>query len=164
MKRWSLIWAARFVARWEGLLLVAYLDTIAVPAVYTIGYGHTGHDVYAGERITKAQALRLLTADLRSAARAVAANIHVKLSIRQRMALISLVFNCGPGAVSGSTLQRKLNAGHYSAAADCFLEWDHAGGAVVDGLRRRREAERWMFLHPGKSSKHNPHKPPKEKS
>lgn len=146
-RRWSLMWAARFVARWEGLLLVAYLDTIASPAVYTIAYGHTGPDVFAGEHITKAQALRLLTHDLRSASRAVDQNIHVHLTARQRMALISIAFNCGPGVLIGTTLARKLNAGDYKGAADCFLEWDHAGGVVVQGLLNRRKAERAMFLH-----------------
>lgn len=146
MKRaWSLMWAARFVARWEGFLPTAYLDTIASPAVYTIGYGHTGN-VHAGERVTKAQALRLLAADLAVAARAVRTGIHVKLSVRQRMALISLAFNCGGGAVIGSTLAAKLNAHDYKGAANSFLEWDHAGGVVVQGLLNRRRDERAMFL------------------
>jgi lysozyme len=144
-RRWSLLWAARFVSVWEGFSPVAYLDIIAVPAIYTLGYGHTGN-VHAGERVTKAQALRLLSSDLRVAARAVKQGIHVKLSVRQRMALIDLAFNCGGGAVIGSTLAAKLNAKDYRGAADCFLEWDHAGGVVVQGLKNRREAERAMFL------------------
>jgi lysozyme len=152
-RAWSLVWAARFVAKWEGLLLTAYLDTIAVPAIYTIGYGHTGPDVHAGQRITKRQALALLTRDLRDAARAVRQNVHVKLSVRQRIALISLVFNCGPGAIAGSTLQAKLNAGNYHGAADELLEWSHAGGHVVEGLLNRRKAERWLFLHNGRKHK-----------
>lgn len=156
-KRWSLMWAAKFVAKWEGFLPHAYLDTIASPAVWTIGYGHTGADVHAGMFVSKREALRLLSHDLRLAARAVKQNIHVKLAVRQRMALISLAFNCGAGAVAGSTLQAKLNAGDYAGAADCFLEWDHAGGVVVEGLRNRRLAERWMFRHPQERSKHNPH-------
>lgn len=160
MKRlWSLTWAARFVAKWEGFLPHAYLDTIAQPPVYTIGYGHTGIDVYAGESISKVAAVALLTHDLRRASKAVTESIHVKLTVRQRIALISLAFNCGAGAVSGSTLQALLNAGHYHAAADQFLQWDHAGAEVIAGLKRRREAERWMFLHSDKSSRHNPHKP-----
>lgn len=154
MKRaWSLLWAARFVARWEGFLPTAYLDTIAVPAIYTIGYGHTG-DVHAGERVTKAQALRLLSSDLRVAARAVRQGIHVRLSVRQRMALISLAFNCGGGAVIGSTLAAKLNARNYKGAANCFLEWDHAGGVEIEGLKNRREAERAMFLSKPKKRRH----------
>jgi len=153
MKTWNLAWAARFVARWEGYLPTAYLDTIADPSVWTIGYGHTGRGVHAGQRISRARALRLLTRDLRSAAQAVAGSIHVPLTVRQRIALISLVFNCGPGAVEGSTLQRELNAKHYRKAANCFLDWSHAGGEVIEGLLNRRKAERWMFLHNGRKAR-----------
>jgi len=152
-RRWRLAWAARFVAKWEGFLATAYLDTIASPAVWTIGYGHTGPDVRPGQRISKARALALLAKDLRFAARAVARCIHVPLTARQRIALISLAFNCGPGAVDGSTLQRELNAGHYRRAADCFLDWVHADGEVIEGLVNRRKAERWMFLHSNKGDK-----------
>lgn len=148
-KRWSLLWAARFIAKWEGFLPYAYLDTIASPPVYTIGYGHTG-GVKPGERWSKATALRVLARDCRSAAAVVNRCVRVKLTVRQRMALISLVFNCGPAAVEGSTLQRELNASHYRAAADAFLSWCHAGGVVVQGLLNRRRAERWMFLHNGR--------------
>lgn len=153
MKRaWSLAWVARFVSRWEGWLPTAYLDRIAVPNVYTIGFGHVGSDVHPGMTITKARGLVLLTRDLRTAARAVARNIHVPLSVRQRMALISLAFNCGAGAVEGSSLQRDLNRSNYKAAADRFLEWDHAGGVEVEGLKNRRVAERAMFLSKPKTA------------
>lgn len=148
--RWRLSWAARFVAKWEGWSPIAFLDTIASPPVPTAGYGHTGPDVRVGERWSKTKGLRILTKDLRAAARAVDRAFHVKLTARQRIALISLAFNCGPGAVEGSTLQRKLNAGDYLGAANEFLEWSHAGGVVVQGLLNRRREERWMFLHDGK--------------
>lgn len=146
--RWKLSWAARFVAKWEGWLPDAYLDTIASPAILTQGYGHTGKGVTPGRRWSKAKGLAVLTRDLHTAARAVRRSIHVKLSARQRIALISLAFNCGPGAVEGSTLQRKLNTGNYLGAANEFLEWSHAGGVVVQGLLNRRREERWLFLHP----------------
>ena len=48
--------------------------------------------------------------------------------------------------LSTSTLLRKLNAGDYAGAADEFLRWNKAGGKVLNGLTRRREAERALFL------------------
>lgn len=148
---WKLSWAARFIARWEGFLPYPYLDTIASPAVLTAGYGHTKYAgppiPVAGQRWSKAKALRVLTNDIRGAAKAVKRSVRVKLTVRQRIALISLVFNCGAGAIEGSTLQRKLNAGNYLGAANEFLEWSHAGGVVVQGLLNRRREERWIFLH-----------------
>ena len=145
-KHWSLLWAARFIAKWEGFLSHAYLDTIASPAVWTIGYGHTGR-VFAGMIWSKAKALDVLMSDIRWAAAAVREKVHVPLTIRQRIALISIVFNAGPGVLDGTHLILDLNAKRYKAAADRFLEWDHAGGVVVQGLLNRRRAERWMFLH-----------------
>ena len=56
-------------------------------------------------------------------------------------ALTDFVFNCGCGAFAGSTMLRLLNAGDYQSAAGQFDLWDHAGGQVVAGLLRRREAE-----------------------
>jgi len=149
--RWRLSWAARFVSRWEGYSPVAFLDTIASPPVPTGGYGHTGPDVRVGQQWSKGKSLLTLTRDLRTAARAVKRNIHVKLTVRQRIALISPVFNCGPGLVEGSQLQKKLNAGNYLGAANELLEWCHAGGVVIEGLLNRRREERWMFLHSRKA-------------
>jgi lysozyme len=158
-RTWSLLWAARFVSRWEGFLPTAYLDTIAYPAVYTIGFGHTGpirdrasrklRAIRAGDTISKAYALRLLAKDLRVAAQAVNRAVHVKLTVRQRMALISLAFNIGGWAFASSTLVKELNRGRFKTAADQFLVWNKAGSPPreVWGLTRRRRAERWMFLH-----------------
>lgn len=144
--RWSLLWAARFVAKWEGFLPRAYLDTIASPPVWTIGYGHTGSDVGPGDYVTKDQAQRILANDLRFAADAVGRLVKVPLTVRQRIALISFVFNLGPGALEESTLLKKLNNHNYTGAGNEFLKWDHAGGVQVLGLTRRRKAERKMFL------------------
>lgn len=150
-RRWSLLWAARFVAKWEGFISTAYLDTIASPPVWTIGYGHT-HGVRPGEVVTEAEARKLLAADLRDAALAVAAKVKVKLTVRQRIAVISAVFNIGPGLLEGTHFIEALNAKRYTEAANRLLEWDHAGGVVVQGLLNRREAERWLFLHDGRKA------------
>jgi lysozyme len=46
----------------------------------------------------------------------------------------------------GSTLVILLNSGQADAAAQQFVRWDKAGGREVAGLKRRREAERDLFL------------------
>lgn len=61
-------------------------------------------------------------------------------------ALVSFCYNLGAKALSTSTLMRKLNAGDTFGAADEFLRWNKAGGKVLAGLTRRREAERALFL------------------
>ena len=51
----------------------------------------------------------------------------------------------GRGALSQSTLLRKLNQGNYTAAADQFSRWVYGGGRKLPGLVSRRAAERQLF-------------------
>lgn len=145
-RSWKLKYAAKFIAPWEGLLTTAYQDS---GGIWTIGYGHTGPDVYEGMVISKARAFTLLTADLRAASQAVARNVKVPLTIRERMAAISFTFNGGEGGLQSSTFLRELNQGNRVAAANALLMWieDDRGNTLL-GLKRRRLAERWLFLHP----------------
>ncbi len=64
-------------------------------------------------------------------------------------ALVSFSYNCGLGSLQSSTLRMKYNRGDYSGAAEEFLKWNKAGGKVLRGLERRREAERALFLSGG---------------
>jgi lysozyme len=133
-----------FIAGWEGEVLHVYKDCVGIP---TVGVGHVvlqGEDFSHG--ITHEQALEILRKDLGKAEQAVARNIRVPLTQNQFDALVSLVFNAGAGAVKGSTLAIKLNAGDYAGAADEFPKWCHAGGKVNAGLLRRRMSEQQMFL------------------
>jgi lysozyme len=128
--------------QFEGCRLTAYQDQVGV---WTIGYGHTGPDVTLGLTITQDQAQNLLAQDVSSAAACVNNVVTVELAQDEYDALVDFVFNLGAGAFTGSTLLRDLNAGDFSAAAAQFDEWDHAGGAVVAGLLRRRQAEAALF-------------------
>jgi lysozyme len=150
------LYAARFIGPWEGFLPDAYLDTLASPDVWTIGFGHTG-DVHAGEHWTKEHAEKVLAHDIGWASAAVVQKVKHRLSVRQRIALISLVFNCGPGILDGDLLHA-LNKGEFDRAASIMETMNHAGGVVVEGLTRRRKAEAWMMRHPRKLRR-NPHKP-----
>lgn len=126
----------------EGDVLHAYRDQVGV---WTIGYGHTGPDVVPGLTITPAQAQALLAQDIAAAAACVNNSVTVPLAQNEFDALVDFVFNLGTGAFESSTLLRDLNAGDFSAAAGQFDLWDHAGGAVVAGLLRRRQAETALF-------------------
>jgi lysozyme len=128
--------------QFEGCELTAYQDQVGV---WTIGYGHTGPDVVAGLIITQDQAQALLAKDVGSAAACVNAVVTVQLSQEEFDALVDFVFNLGAGAFRGSTLLRVLNTGDFASAAAQFDAWDRAGGAVVAGLLRRRQAETALF-------------------
>ncbi len=134
----------RLIQYHEGLRLTAYKDSAGVP---TIGYGST-KGVQMGDEITETQALELLEADVERHADGVRESVDVPLTQHQFDAVVSLTFNIGIGAFKRSTLLRRLNDGDYQGAADEFLRWKHAGGRVLRGLVRRREAERKLFLTP----------------
>ena len=126
----------------EGLRLRSYL----CPAnVWTIGYGHTGN-VTNNQVITSEQAESILKSDLKRFELGVMNAVKVDLNQNQFDALVSLAFNIGLGAFTGSTLVRLLNAGDYNGAAGQFERWNQGGGKVLQGLVRRRDDERALFL------------------
>ncbi|EOZ1373914.1 lysozyme [Enterobacter hormaechei] len=135
------------IKAFEGCKLVAYQDSVGV---WTIGYGWTqpvdGKPVRAGMTIKQETAERLLKTGLVSYESDVYRLVKVGLTQGQFDALVSFAYNLGARSLSTSTLLRKLNAGDYAGAADEFLRWNKAGGKVLNGLTRRREAERALFL------------------
>ncbi len=126
----------------EGCKLTAYQDVVGV---WTIGYGHTGRDVYQGLTITQNQATALLLQDVQTSADCVNRLVAVSLQQDEFDALVDFVFNVGTGNFSTSTLLRLLNAGDFEGAAGQFERWDKAGGRVIAGLLRRRQAEEALF-------------------
>lgn len=131
------------IKKHEGLRLEAYLPT--PNDVWTIGYGHT-HTTKQGMKITAGQAESLLRKDIAWVEKAVNTLVVVPLTQNQFDALSSFVFNVGEGAFSSSTLLRLLNSGDYEGAANQFLRWNKQKGRVLNGLTKRREEERKLFL------------------
>ena len=135
------------IKQFEGCKLTAYQDSVGV---WTIGYGWTkpvdGKPIRAGMTINQETAERLLKTGLVSYESDVSRLVKVGLTQGQFDALVSFTYNLGARSLSTSTLLRKLNAGDYAGASDEFLRWNKAGGKVLNGLTRRREAERALFL------------------
>lgn len=138
-----------FLSREEGLRTTPYNDSAGHA---TIGVGHlihhgpvTARDLQRYRGFTRADALKLLKADVVSREQAVERLVRVPLSQNEFNALVSLVFNIGVGGFAGSTVLRKLNAGDRRGAADAFLMWKVGGPGLI--FRRRRERE--MFLKGG---------------
>lgn len=136
------------IAKFEGRRLTVYADPVGLPSV---GIGHL---LTAAERkkwpigtkLTAAEVDALFRKDVERFEVAVASKVKVPLHQNQFDALVSLAFNIGTGAFSGSSLLRLLNNHLYTAAAEQFLAWNKAGGRVLPGLNRRRQAERELFL------------------
>ncbi|HED2372578.1 TPA: lysozyme [Citrobacter freundii] len=140
----------RLIKQFEGCRLTAYPDPGTGGDPWTIGYGWThpidGKPVKPGMTIDQETADRLLKTGLVSYENDVLKLVRVKLTKGQFDALVSFAYNVGSRALSTSTLLKKLNAGDIKGAADEFLRWNKAGGKVLNGLTRRREAERALFL------------------
>lgn len=131
----------------EGLRLNAYF----LAGQWLIGYGHAG-TAKPGMAITEDEADRLLVADIKAAERAVRLLVGVPVNENEFSALVSLAYNMGSGAFAKTEVLRRLNAGDRKGAADAFrylVAADIKGERVVlDALKRRRVAERALFLAP----------------
>lgn len=124
---------------YEGLRLEAY-KAVSTEKFYTIGYGHYGADVKRDDTITKYKAEELLKADLKKFENAVTA-LNRTWTQNQFDALVSFAFNCG-----AANLKRLVADRDNLQIADAFLLYNKSGGKVLNGLVRRRKAERSLFL------------------
>lgn len=135
------------IKEFEGCRLKAYQDSVGV---WTIGYGWTqpvdGRKIGPGMVIDQATAGHLLKCGLVQYEQGVNQLVKVIITQGQFDALVSFSYNLGLRALSTSTLIRKLNAGDKQGAADEFGKWVNAGGVRLNGLVKRREAERKLFL------------------
>lgn len=140
--------ALDLIKEFEGFRASAYKDPVGI---WTIGYGTTaaagvGIVPVAGMKITEAQASGYLDAAVTKFAHQVTSKIKRPITPNQFGAFVSLAYNIGPGAFAKSSALRKFNAGDIQGAADAILMWNKAGGKVMNGLVRRRQAERALFL------------------
>lgn len=131
-----------FIQEREALRLDAYKDSTGI---WTIGWGHT-IGVKEGDTCTLEQAQDFFLQDISPVEACVNREVTVEMSQSQFDALCSFAFNVGCTALARSTLLRKFNAGDTEGAANEFMRWNHAGGAVLAGLTKRREQEMQLFL------------------
>ena len=129
------------IKKFEGCRLEPYFCS---GNVLTIGYGHT-KDVVENMSITEDTAEALLKEDLKDFEEQVSNLVKVELNQNQFDALIAWTFNLGSGNLSSSTLLKKLNNSEYDEVPEQIKRWNKAGGKVLEGLIRRREAEALLF-------------------
>ena len=137
------------IKSFEGLELKAYKDAVGV---WTIGYGHTSMagppNVTPNMKITEKEAEEMLLRDLKKYADAVDKYITVDLNDNQYGALVSFCYNVGPGNFKDSSVCRYTNQKRFKEVPARLLLWNKAGGKVLKGLTRRRDAEGKLFLKP----------------
>jgi lysozyme len=101
------------------------------------GYGTRAR--YAGEIIDKAEADRRFEGEIKKAADFVD-RVAPGLDDGSRAALTSLTYNAGT-AWADSGLGEAVASGDFDKARSLFLQYNKAGGSVVDGLVQRRLQE-----------------------
>jgi len=130
------------IKKFEGLELEAYK---CAAGVWTIGYGHT-KDVNEGDVWSEAHAEHMLEVELEEFEEYINDYVTVNLSQNQFDALVSWVYNLGPANLKASTMLKVLNSGDYEGVPAQIKRWNKAGGKVLQGLIRRREAEALLFI------------------
>lgn len=137
------------IKRFEGLELKPY----KCPAsIWTIGFGNTYYPSGAKVKptdpeITKEKAEELLKFLLGSYEKDVDSFCRDDINQNQFDALVSFAYNCGPRSLKSSTLLKKVNTNPKDVTiADEFMKWNKAGGRVLAGLTRRRQAEADLYF------------------
>ncbi|MCY4781740.1 lysozyme [Sphingobacterium sp. UT-1RO-CII-1] len=138
------------IKKFEGWYSKPYLDPIGIP---TIGYGFTYY-LPSRKKVTmqdKALTLQegelMLKEVLKGYEGDVLRLVKKPLTQNQFDALVSFTYNLGGYNLSKSTLLKKVNINpNDPAIAGEFVKWNRAGGAVLKGLTRRREAERDLYF------------------
>lgn len=126
----------------EGCSLVAFWDVNG----YAIGYGHHG-DIKEGDTITQAEADDILRRDLADRYEPSVNNYDSVYNFNQNEfdALVSFCYNCGAG-----NLRKLLKNGQATRAQirESLPKYNKAGGKVLNGLVKRRNAELALFDEP----------------
>lgn len=144
----------KLIQHFEGCSLTSYRDTVGI---LTIGWGHTGSDVYSDQKISQDEADNLFLEDISKFVDILNIQLSVDLKQNQFDALLSFLYNVGPGEVGvkdglfhlksggSSTLWKMIQNKNFSGAAAQFTLWCRAGGVVSRGLLVRRRTEQKLF-------------------
>ena len=127
--------ATPFIAKWEGVSLVAYKDIVGVP---TVCYGET-RGVTMKDSYTKQQCqdmLMLAVAEYYNKLKPYMTNPDIPVGVQA--SLLELAYNVGIGAAGRSTMMKLANQGKYEQACKELDKWVKAGGGKVKGLVNRR--------------------------
>lgn len=138
------------IRKFEGFSAKVY----RCPAgVLTLGYGSTrdtdGTPISANHPdINEAQASALMQATLVTYEDAVNRYVIAYINQNQFDALVDFAYNAGAQNLRTSTLLKLLNAKDYEGAANQFQAWIFGGGKKLNGLVKRRLAEKELFTAP----------------
>ena len=137
--------ACGLAKKFEGFRAKPYICPAGVP---TIGYGSTRYldgkkvtmqDAYISEPDAEKLLRDVMARCLREAC--VVCPDLAKESEGRQAAIADFVYNLGVARLESSTLAKKINAGLWDDVPAQLRRWVYAGAVVLEGLRKRREAE-----------------------
>jgi lysozyme len=141
----------QLIQKWEGYHTAlpngdceAYLDRVASPPVWTIGFGCT-EGVHKGMVLSRKEAEAFLDKEIAQTEQEVAKVLQVELNQNQYDALISIAYNLKGGIRKAPTLMKHINNQDWAAASKAFLLYTGAGKKKIQGLVNRRNDEVRLF-------------------
>ena len=129
------------IKKFEGCETTAYQDSVGV---WTIGFGHT-KGVEEGQTCSIEDAESMLADEMDEYEGYINNMVKVDLQQHEFDALVAWVYNLGPTNLGESTMLKVLNGGQFERVPDEMNRWTRAGGEILEGLVRRRQAESLMF-------------------
>ena len=129
------------IKKFEGCETTAYQDSVGV---WTIGFGHT-KGVEEGQTCSIEDAESMLADEMDEYEGYINDMVKVDLQQHEFDALVAWVYNLGPTNLGESTMLKVLNGGQFDRVPDEMNRWTRAGGEILEGLVRRRQAESLMF-------------------
>ena len=129
------------IKKFEGCETTAYQDSVGV---WTIGFGHT-KGVEEGQTCSIEDAESMLANEMDEYEGYINNMVKVDLQQHEFDALVAWVYNLGPTNLGESTMLKVLNGGQFDRVPDEMNRWTRAGGEILEGLVRRRQAESLMF-------------------
>jgi GH24 family phage-related lysozyme (muramidase) len=141
----------KLIRQFEGCRLKAYQDSVGV---WTIGYGTTfypdGSKVKEGDKCTQEQAEFYLKYHVLEFAARVDSIVNIItdwVNQNQFDAIVSFAYNVGLSNLKKSTLYRKIMKDPHDKSIEAeFMRWNKAGGVVLNGLTKRRQAESDLYF------------------
>lgn len=139
----ALILAVGIIAPLEGLRNDPYNDIVGIR---TVCYGET-QNIEERHYTTEECRAKLEKAVGERYLKPVADCVpQIAARPEQLAASTSLAYNIGIKSFCGSTAAKRFRAGDIKGGCEAFTMWAKAGGKVVRGLVKRREAEKALCL------------------
>ena len=138
--------ATIFIKDVEGVRYETYPD---VGGVLTACYGHTGKELFPGQKFTPEECDELLSIDLEKKLNYVMKRLPKDTPALVIAAMASFVYNVGEGNANKATVFKMLQRGETIKACDALLAWKYVGKRDCSirsngcyGVWDRRQSER----------------------